>query len=153
MRVRDLKFEYTSAVNKTDAMHSIRGRAIHGEGRRLYDDSGANIDVLVVWTRQAECRINKLAWPCIPTPYTESIVRGRVDLAITETNNAFVMSGVSTSLRLVHAYRDPVYIEPTSNVFNTVLVNLQSKIDGKLDSVHAKRTLYGADTVSMIIGT
>jgi hypothetical protein len=154
---RNLRVGYHPTSSLTNATHSMRGSAGRinidfGEGRRLYDDSGSTIDVLVVWTNEAECKTSKLAKTCTRNATTESNMRGLIDLAVFETNTAFNLSGINTQLRLVHAYRDPTYVEPTTAVFNTVLTNLKATSDGKLDSVHAKRTLYGADAVAMIIG-
>jgi Metallo-peptidase family M12B Reprolysin-like len=131
----------------TDAM----GGATDAHGRRLYDDSGANIDILVVWTKNAECANSGLSAGCTLTATTESNMRGLIDLAVEETNTAYALSGILSSLRLVYAYRDSTYVEPTS--FRTALSNLRSRTDGNLDQVHAKRNLYGADLVQMIIGT
>jgi hypothetical protein len=154
---RNLIVGYHPSPSPTNATYSMRGSAGRvdldfGEGRRLYDDSGSTIDVLVVWTSEAECKTSNLAKTCNRTATTESNMRGLIDLAIVETNTAFALSGINTQLRLVHAYRDPTYVEPTTTVFNTVLTNLRAPTDGKLDSVHAKRTLYGADAVAMIVG-
>jgi hypothetical protein len=130
-----------------DPAHSIGG-ATDAHGRMLYDDSGSNIDVLVVWTKDAECVKSGLPKGCTLTTTTESNMRGLIDLAIEETNTAYSLSGMLSSLRLVYAYRDSTYVEPTT--FDVALANLQSTSDGKLDNVHALRTLYGADMVQMI---
>jgi hypothetical protein len=145
---RNLRVGYPPSSSLTNATYSTGGSAGNGdldfrEGRRLYDDSGATIDVLVVWTKEAECMNSNLQKRCTRNATTESNMRGLIDLAVFETNTAYNLSGINTQLRLVHAYRDPLYIEPTSNVFNTVLRNLRARGDGKLDRVHAKRTLYG----------
>jgi hypothetical protein len=155
---RNLIVGYSPSSSLANATNSIRGSVgssnlgFGEDHRRLYDDSGANIDVLVVWTKDAECLNSGLPVGCTLTPTTESNMRGLINLAIAETNTAFDLSGIKTQLRLVHAYRDPDYLEPTSDAFNTALTNLRVKTDGKLDSVHAKRALYGADAVAMIIG-
>jgi hypothetical protein len=125
--------------------------ATDAHGRRLYDDSGATIDVLVVWTQEAECKTSGLSAGCVLTATTESNMRGLIDLAVEETNTAYSLSGMLSALRLVYAYRDSTYVEPSS--FNTILTSLRSKTDGKLDEVHTLRTLYGADMVQMIVGT
>ena len=136
--------------NVTFAMSHVNNRLGR---RRLYDDSGKTLDILVVWTNLAECGRSKLTKGCVLTNTTEANMRGLIDLAIEETNTAFELSGVNTKLRLVHAYRDPDYVEPTSNIWNTMIGNLKSKYDRQLDSVHANRTLYGADLVGMIAGS
>ena len=79
-------------------------------------------------------------------------MRGLIDLAVAETNTAFTVSGINTELRLVHAYRDDTYTEPSPNKYTAILADLQNKNDGKLDSVHIEREKYGADFVSMIVG-
>ena len=135
--------------HETDVLQALRGNF----RRRLYDDSGANIDVMVVWTKQAECQVSKLSSTCTLTTATESNIRGLIDLAVAETNTAFQLSGILSSLRLVHAYRDPVYVEPTTTAYSVALTDLRGSTDGKLDDVHAKRTLYGADMVQMLIST
>jgi len=152
---RNLRFVTSSSSNLKSTTSSIRGSASRidlgfgDSSRRLFDDSGGNIDVLVVWTNEAECSKSGLPVGCLLTAITEINMRGLIDLAVAETNTAYVLSGINTQLRLVHAYRDPDYVEPSS--FSTSLGDLRSQTDGKLDSVHAKRALYGADVVAMIV--
>jgi hypothetical protein len=122
-------------------------------GRQLqYNDLGGTIDILVVWTKKAECLRSNLADGCTLSAITTANMHGLAQLAVAETNQAFVNSGISTQLRLVHAYRDDTYIEPATNTFSTVLYDLQGLTDGKLDSAHINRQKYGADLVHMIIG-
>ena len=136
--LRNLRFGFTPSVNQSDTR------------RVLFDDSGANIDVLVVWTLNAECQNSGRVVGCTVNAESEAKMRGLIDLAVAETNTAYELSGIQTSLRLVHAYRDPDYIETTS--FSTSLNHLTNVGDGFLDSVHEKRALYGADIVHMING-
>jgi hypothetical protein len=155
-------------MNGDDADHEENRRALHfgftpsseranmrgsGSGRRLYDDSGATVDIMVVWTKAAECGTAGKASPCTLNAATEQTMRGLIDLSVAYTNVAFNMSGALTQLRLVHAYRDEDYIESTTGGQSTDLSNLQNRTDGKLDGVHIKRALYGADVVAMIAGT
>jgi hypothetical protein len=149
--VRNLHVGFDPTIRSLDdSAYSIRGA--NGAHRQLpYDDSGANIDVLVVWTKDAECKNSGLPKGCTLSAQTEANMRGLIDLAVTETNTAYSLSGILSSLRLVYAYRDDSYVEPTS--FSTALSNLRSTSDGQLDNVHALRTLYGADMVQMIIST
>jgi hypothetical protein len=135
---RKLRFGFSPITNETKSR------------RVLFDDSGANIDIMVVWTMDAECRYAGLAVGCTVTPQTETKMRGLIDLAVAETNTAYELSGILTSLRLVHAYRDPYYIETSS--YSTSLDDLTNTNDGLLESVHVKRALYGADIVHMIAG-
>lgn len=80
-------------------------------------------------------------------------MRGLIDLAIAETNTAFQLSGILTTLRLVHAYRDPEYVEPTNTAYRIALGDLGGTTDGKLDGVHVNRALYGADMVQLFMST
>jgi hypothetical protein len=117
--------------------------------RKLQNDNGSVIDVMVLWTKQAECQRANLDSNCVVTATTESNMRGLIDLAVAESNTAFALSGMLSSLRLVHAYRDETYVEPLG--YGTQLSDLQGTTDGKLDDVHAKRALYGADMVQMLV--
>jgi hypothetical protein len=143
-------FGFVPAINQHEPKSSLRGQDQQVNERRLYDDSGGNIDVLVIWTKAAECSNAGLASSCSVSSATESIMRGLIDLAIAETNTAYELSGIFTSLRLVHAYRDPDYVE--TGDFYTSLDRVTGKNDGFMDSVHVKRALYGADVVHMIVG-
>jgi hypothetical protein len=155
-RTRNLHFGFNPSLSMTyentttTTRQSVRRQSnMH---RNLYDDiSGSNIDVMVVWTKDAECKVSKLLPGCALTSITESNMRGLIDLAVAEANTAFELSGILSSLRLVYAYRDPTYVEPTTDSFKTALLSLRSVSDGKLDDVHAKRALYGADMVQLLI--
>jgi hypothetical protein len=124
--------------------------------RVLFDDQGGNIDVMVVWTAKAECEQSNEDPGCILDGDTEQNMRALIDLAFQETNEAFAASGVTTILRLVHAYRADVnYVEDGYDIADNAsysslaLNNLRDNGDGVLDEVHTKRTEYGADMVSL----
>ena len=106
---------------------------------------------MVTWTKRAECKKSGLAEGCTLSGTTENNMRGLIDLAIAETNSAFNLSGVTTQLRLVHAYREPNYHEDVTNAFGSALSSIRGKTDGVLDDVHTLRNTYGADIVAMII--
>jgi hypothetical protein len=146
----DTHFGFTPSLPNIESQSSLRGKDHNNEVRRLFDDSGGNIDVMVVWTKLAECRRAGLAPGCIVTSSTENLMRGLIDLAIAETNTAFALSGIFSSLRLVHAYREPDYVEGED--FYTSLDHITTPNDGFMDSVHSKRALYGADVVTLLGG-
>ena len=146
----DMHFGFTPIIDTKESPTVRRGSNHHDNDRLLFDDSGANIDVLVVWTKLAECSKAGLAPGCTVTKTTENMMRGLIDLAVAETNTAYALSGIFTSLRLVHAYRDPDYVE--GDDFYTSLKHVTTPNDGFMDSVHSKRALYGADAVHMIAG-
>jgi hypothetical protein len=71
--------------------------------------------------------------------------------AVTNMNTAMTNSGVTNvTFRLVHT-RKVNYTE--SGSFSTDLSRLAGTTDGFMDSVHIYRNQYGADMVSLIIGT
>ena len=145
------RFGFTPAQNQIHANRFLRVVGQQNYRRRLYDDLGETIDVLVVWTKKAECNNAGLLSGCTLTAATEHKMRGLIDLAVAETNTAFELSGIFSSLRLVHAYRDPDYIE--SNDITNSLRDVTAHGDGLMDGVHVKRALYGADIVHLIVGT
>ena len=147
----EMHFGFTPILDTIQSPTLRRGSNHHDNDRLLFDDSGANIDVLVVWTKLAECSKAGLAPGCTVTKTTENMMRGLIDLAVAETNTAYALSGIFTSLRLVHAYRDPDYVE--GDDFQKSLEHVTTPNDGFMDSVHSKRALYGADVVHMIAGT
>jgi len=113
-------------------------------------DSGNSIDVMVVWTKKAECKNSGLSSSCTLTLRTRENMLGKIQLAVDETNTAFALSGVDTQLRLVHAYLEDTYVE--SDTY-TALEDLTFQFDGKMDDVHVKREKFGADVVSLWIET
>ena len=115
--------------------------------RRLYQDDGKHLDILVVWTKEAECRYAGKGWPCTVDSSTTKGMRGLIDLAIEETNAAYELSGVDTQLRLVYAYQHPTYEESRDGGH---IRHLSNGNDGEMDDVHDLRALYGADLVSMV---
>jgi hypothetical protein len=98
-------------------------------------DDGSTIDVLVVYT------------PASMSVYGAAGVESLINLAVAETNQAYLNSGVTTRLNLVGtALVD--YTE--SGSMSTDLSRLTAKGDGYMDQVHALRDQLGADTVTLI---
>ena len=102
------------------------------------------IDAMVLYTADAECGNAGLPLGCVRTPTREASIRSKIDLAIAETNTAYLLSGVKVALNLVHAAYDD-YVETDDMV--TTLHALPAK-----PSVHALCQAYGADVVAMIVG-
>merc|ERR550539_1600971 len=112
---------------------------------RSLDDSGDVLDVMVVWTKDAECRNAGFSVGCTLTDSTAADMQATIDLAIEETNTAYDLSFADTQLLLVHSYRHPTY---TATGFSNALYDMR---DGDVDGVHEKREEYGADIVALII--
>jgi hypothetical protein len=152
-----LHFGYSPLPSRQTVRSSHLRAGTSNSHRDLYDDSGSTVDLLVVWTTAAECRASGMdnASSCTLSAATRRTIMGAIQLAVSETNTAFVESGVQTQLRLVHAYREANYVESTTSKpgFRDDLFRLQNPSDGYLDRVHTIRALYGADMVSMIAGT
>ena len=92
------------AVVPEDGVDDVGLLADHSE---LLDFESV-IDGLVVWTHKAECRNSKAQHGCSLTTQTENNMKGLSELAITGTNVAFELSGVSIELQLVHAIATPL---------------------------------------------
>ncbi|MEN8166787.1 MAG: M12 family metallo-peptidase [Pseudomonadota bacterium] len=99
-------------------------------------DDGTTVDVLAVYTPSSMNRYGGVDG-----------VESLIQLAIAETNQAYLNSGVATRLRLVHtALVD--YTE--SGDMGTDLSRVTSPTDGHMDEVHALREQVAADTVTLI---
>lgn len=115
-------------------------------GRNLENDF-VEIDIMVVWTQNAECRTSHKNSGCSVSDGTNKNMMGLVNLAVEETNAAFSMSGIELKLNLVHAYRHPTYKEYGQDVFTYALYD----VTYYLDDIKENRERYGADLVAMII--
>jgi len=112
------------------------------------------IDILVVWTKRAECydATRGKNSTCTLTPTTANNIQAKVNLAVFETNVAFKNSNIGAQFRLVHSYRHPDYIETSDNIFGNALYSISGITDDDvMDDVHAKRIEYGADLVSLFV--
>lgn len=117
-------------------------------GRRLtYDDSGSNIDVMIVWTKKAECKLSGQAANCQLSHNTHAAMETEIELMVGEANTAYSLSGIHTELRLTHAYRHETYVE---NTLPQALRDVRRTDDDHLNDVHDHRTTHGADLVVLI---
>jgi Metallo-peptidase family M12 len=70
-----------------------------------------------------------------------------IALAIADTNQSFVNSGISASLRLVHTVE---YAYDDERPARHTLADFAGNGDGKLDTIHALREEYGGDVAVLI---
>ena len=105
---------------------------------KVYDTSGI-IDVMVVWTKMAECQNSGLPTGCKRTSQTKTNMLDKINLAVDETNTAFALSGIDAQIRLVHAYSDNTYCE--TGILRT-LNDVTYKDDGFMDDVHENRIAF-----------
>jgi hypothetical protein len=113
-------------------------------------EAHTTLDIMVVWTKNAECKNSKKGTNCMTTKATTEAMRGLIDLAVAETNVAFEESGIHVTLRMVYGYRDSSYTENgmVEALYDITRTNGQHKA---MDDVHDKRIQYGADLVAMIV--
>jgi Calx-beta domain/Metallo-peptidase family M12/Divergent InlB B-repeat domain len=98
-------------------------------------DDGSMIDVMVVYTPQAQSKVGGAAG-----------MQSKIALAVTETNDAYASSNVVQRIRVV--YSGVVSYNDTGNM-GTDLSALRDTSDNKMDEIHAIRNAYGADLVSL----
>ncbi len=96
--------------------------------------NGSVIDVMVVYTPAANAATSNI----------ESLIL----LAVEETNQAYISSGINAQLNLVHTAAVS-YTESSS--MQTDLSNLTNGNDGYMDAIHSYRDTYGADMVSLLV--
>jgi len=100
------------------------------------NDDGSRIDVMVVYTSAARAEEGSTA-----------AMQALITLGVTETNQMYANSGISTKLRLVH-WAEVAYA-PTGNPSGD-LSAITNPSDGVLDQLHSWRNTYGADLVQLI---
>ncbi len=101
-------------------------------------DDGSIIDVLVVYTDDARAGEGSTV-----------AIQNRIDLAIAETNQSYINSGITQRVNLVHT-AEVSYDESDFNWYTT-LNCLELTTDGCLDNVHTLRDNYCADEVVMLV--
>lgn len=138
-------FAQSSPFNFDLPKPDTKPRNKHDTSRKLYDDLGENIDLMVVWTEKAACAAYGDNEGCTITSDHTANMESLVALAVAETNVAFEASGVNTELLLVHSYQHPTYVE------TTFLQTLEDASSGDMPDVHANRIVYGADVVHLIV--
>ncbi len=98
-------------------------------------DDGSVIDVLVVYTAAAAASGN---------------ISLEIQLAIDETNQSYINSGIVQRVRLVHAEQVD-YAESGNGSLD--LTRLRNPSDGYMDNVHTLRDSYGGDVVSLWVSS
>jgi hypothetical protein len=106
------------------------------DGQSAASDDGSVVEVLVVYTTASRVRYGG-----------KSGIEALINLAVAETNQAYASSLINTRLSLVAAVE--VAYSESGNMIED-LHRLQRTSDGHLDSVHALRDAYAADTVTLI---
>jgi len=110
------------------------------------------IDVLVPYTKRAMCRVASgvSTLSCANTQANRAKIESLIQLAVYETNVAYQNSGIPGRLRLARTYLVDASYDESRYTYSTILRHL-SFTDGKIDSVHTRRSSYRADMVSLIV--
>ncbi|MBC8370270.1 MAG: hypothetical protein H8E25_09735 [Planctomycetes bacterium] len=117
-----------------DLSHSIKTKADAVANSRA---GNPEITVMVVYTTEAKNSVGG-------SPQMEN----KIDIAITETNDSFVDSGLGHQVELVYYDETIGYTE--ASTFGGILDDLRINGDGKIDWVHDVRNQVNADMVDLI---
>jgi hypothetical protein len=129
----------TSAFPAEEEVSSLPGSLLTVEPQSLsagQADDGSTIDVMIMYSPQAR----------IAEGGTAKMLQ-LIDLAVSETNQAYINSGIAQRIRLV--YTGETSASESGN-FNTDLSRL-TFTDGYMDEVQQLRNDYRADLVSLIV--
>jgi hypothetical protein len=85
-----------NAHNGTQTANQLRG--LRGDSQRQLGIGDIVLDVLVVWTKNAECGESSLPASCTLDADTETMMRGRIATAISRSNTAYENSGIVIKL-------------------------------------------------------
>lgn len=125
--------EEPEAANSLDSLQHL-----HENLDSAQADSGATIDVLVVYTATARSGAGGT-----------TAMNTLIDQAVSESNTGYGNSSVNPRLNLVHK-AEVTYSESSFN-WSTCLNRLVGTSDGYMDSVHTLRNTYNADVVVLIV--
>ena len=152
---RNLRGSNKVRVETSDMMNGVNienttAEPLRLEGqsqRNLLDDSGGNLDVMIVWTKRAECLWSRRSPGCSLSSTTHQNMENLILKAISEGNEAFQASGIQTRLHIAHSYRHPSFVEDRDYLVN---LNHLTNRNGRMHDVHTKKSQYGADIVALI---
>jgi hypothetical protein len=95
----------------------------------------STLNVLVVYTASAASAAGNIT--------------SKIQLAVDETNQSYVNSGISINMVRVHTAQ--VTYSETGKSFSTHVNNLKGTTDGQMDNIHTLRNTYGADVVVLVV--
>ena len=91
----DKRSSYGYDLTKANAEHAdAEKRRKRPKNKKVYKQSIDVIDVMVVWTKHAECKNSLLSEGCNLTNVTTDNMKSLIDLAVQETNTAFELSKI-----------------------------------------------------------
>ena len=119
---------------------AARGGNGNGGGGETGGETGgvqalSTINVLVVYTASAASRAGNIT--------------SKIQLAVDETNQSYVNSGISINMVRVHTAQ--VTYNESGRSFSQHVAALRSTTDGIMDNVHTLRNTYAADVVVLVV--
>jgi len=121
----------------------------HKNTEIYYEDEG-NIDIMCIYTREAACNEAGIgSWCDIEKNHRE--IDDKCELAVSETNTAFELSGVKTRLRLVYSgHVDPSYNENNED-FCQNMIDMAKGSNPSFNNIKHLQEKYKADLVGLIV--
>ncbi len=122
----------------TAAIDDAAGSVLAARGGGSGDFSAmanATINVMVVYTASAASAAGNIG--------------SRIQLAVDETNQSYVNSGINITMNRVHTAQ--VSYSESGRSFSTHVNYLKGTTDGQLDNVHPLRNTDGADVVVLVV--
>lgn len=117
---------------------------LDGAQAQVTPDSGALIDVLVVYTPEALAEAGSV-----------EAIEAEIALAEVETNLAFENSGIFHRIRIVHTaavdYDEAARGKGNERFGSTILADARGRSDGYMDEIHGLRDQYCADMVAVLM--
>ena len=154
----DLNEDYISFDFDDGFTEIITPSSVPQSKRQLESSGMATIDILFVWTGEAECRASRKRPLCMHNSETEALIRKIINLGVRSTNAQLRRSGVDIQIRNVHSYRHPTYVEDSDTFPDAWYPDhlhayscLSGGLDGCLTDVPAIRSHYNADLVNVVL--
>jgi len=132
------RIELRDAAPAPDCLVETPARGAHDGGLAATCDSGARVDLLVLYTDAALAQAGGLPQ-----------MLDWIHWAVADSNAILAASRVGLTMRLVGAKRAPGYIEDSTTIAND-LHALQDPADGDLDLALPQRNASAADLVALI---
>uniref|UniRef100_A0A6U5L0Z8 Peptidase M12B domain-containing protein n=1 Tax=Corethron hystrix TaxID=216773 RepID=A0A6U5L0Z8_9STRA len=141
---KEWKRQSNSAKNQSRKNSRILNRKLNSFSFTDASNGNTVITVMVVYTMKAMCADAGQPYPCPPS-YRKTI-ESRIDLALTQTNEAMKYSRTKTMLRLVKKLM--VDYDESSDWSNTLRKLTWKQLD---QSIYTNRDRYRADVVHMVM--
>ena len=154
-RERNLRSQYQDSFMQSIDPEDFAARKTAVQSRRQLDNAISYIDVMVPYTMRTFCHITtgESVMECPINNDALRIMEAYVELAIFESNQALVNSGINRKrIRLTNTFlADEQYDELVGDATMETTLRQLAKPDGVLDDVRSKREEFGADVVVLMI--